>query len=279
MSLPPSLAASCRQVAAGGLTFRLFDQGHGAPVLLLHGFPDDLEVWSGVIPFLLDAGYRVIAFDQRGFGDSSMPLGVQEYSTRKIVGDIPALLDQLGIREPVWVMGHDWGAGIAWALAMFYPERVRALVAVSVGHLHCYGRAGLEQKLVKGFYTLWFQLRGVAECYLLRGGGLARWLGDEPDAAQIIRRMARPGRLTAGLNWYRAALLPVLFGRWPRISRPTLGIWSDGDRFLTEAQMRHSSTQMDADWAYERIDGCGHWIPREQPACLARLAIDWFARH
>ena len=277
--MPTSLAASCRRVPVRGLDFRLFDQGAGTPVLLLHGFPDDLEIWSGVIPHLLDAGYRVIAFDQRGFGDSSMPLGVQEYSTRKIVDDIPALLDELGICEPVLVMGHDWGAGIAWALAMFYPERVRALVAVSVGHLHCYGRAGLEQKLVKGFYTLWFQLRGVAEWYLLRAGGLARWLGNEPDAAQIILRMSRPGRLTAGLSWYRAALLPVMFGHWPRISRPTLGIWSDGDRFLSEAQMRNSSTQMDAEWAYERIDGCGHWIPKEQPQRLARLAIDWFAKH
>jgi pimeloyl-ACP methyl ester carboxylesterase len=271
--------SSLRQISANGLSFRVFDQGSGEPVLLLHGFPDDLQIWSGVIPYLLETGYRVIAFDQRGFGESSMPVGVHEYTTRQIVDDIPALLTALGIHEPVFVMGHDWGAGIAWGLTMFYPERVRALVAVSLGHLHCYGHAGLEQKLVKGFYTLWFQLRGVAEWYLLRGGGLARWLGNEPDVEQIIQRMSRPGRLTAGLSWYRAALLPVLFGSWPRIRRPTLGIWSAGDTFLTEAQMRNSSTQMDADWAYERIDGCGHWIPKEQPQRLAKLATGWFSKH
>ena len=277
--MPTSLAASCRRVPVRGLDFRLFDQGAGTPVLLLHGFPDDLEIWSGVIPHLLDAGYRVITFDQRGFGDSSMPLGVQEYSTRKIVDDIPAVLAQLGIHGPVYVMGHDWGAGIAWAFAMFYPQRVRALVAVSVGHLRTYGRAGLEQKLLKGFYTLWFQLRGLAEWYLLRAGGLSRWLGDEPDVEQTIRRMSRPGRLTAGLSWYRAALLPVMFGNWPRCSRPALGIWSDGDKFLTEAQMRDSAQQMAADWCYQRIKDCGHWIPREQPEHLAELAIDWFHRY
>jgi len=279
MNGPPSLPGACCRVQARGLAFRVFDQGSGTPLLLLHGFPDDLHIWDRVIPALLQAGYRVIAFDQRGCGESAMPAGVAAYRLREIVDDIPAVLEARGISEPVLVMGHDWGAAVAWALALFHPQRVRALVAVSVGHWHCYGRAGLQQKLGKGLYTLWFQLRGGAEWYLLRGGGLARWLGNEPDAAQIILRMSRPGRLTAGLSWYRAALLPVMFGHWPRISRPTLGIWSDGDRFLSEAQMRNSSTQMDAEWAYERIDGCGHWIPKEQPQRLARLAIDWFAKH
>ena len=171
------------------------------------------------------------------------------------------------------------GSAIGWAFALYYPQSVRALVAVSVGHLRSYGRAGLQQKLGKGLYTLWFQLRGVAEWYLLRSGGLARWLGNEPDVAQIIQRMSRPGRLSAGLNWYRANLLSVVMGNWPRCSRPTLGIWSSADKFLTEAQMRDSATQMDAEWAYRRIDDCAHWIPREQPDLLANLALDWFARH
>lgn len=279
MNRPPSLPGACRRVQARGLAFRVFDQGSGTPLLLLHGFPDDLHIWDRVIPALLQAGYRVIAFDQRGCGESAMPAGVAAYRLREIVDDIPAVLEARGISESVLVMGHDWGAAVAWALALFHPQRVRALVAVSVGHLHCYGRAGLQQKLGKGLYTLWFQLRGGAEWYLLRGGGLARWLGNEPDAAQIIQRMSRPGRLTAGLNWYRANLLDVLLGRWPRCSRPTLGLWSDGDRFLTEAQMRDSASQMDAPWAYERIEGCGHWIPKEQPERLARLALDWFSRH
>jgi len=248
-------------------------------VLLLHGFPDDLDIWSGVIPPLLAAGYRVIAFDQRGCGETSMPVGTRQYRIRQIADDIPAVLGELGITQPVFVMGHDWGSAIAWTFTLYYPEKVRALVAVSVGHLHSYGRAGLEQKLVKGLYTLWFQLRGLAEWYLLNCRGLARWLGDQPDIERIVERMSRPGRLTAGLNWYRANLLSVMLGNWPRCSRPTLGIWSDGDRFLTEAQMRDSSAQMDAEWAYQRIDGCGHWIPKEQPKRLAELAIDWFSRH
>lgn len=272
-------ADGLRRVRTRGLTFRVSDQGAGEPVLLLHGFPDDLHIWSKVVPSLLTAGYRVIAFDQRGCGESDMPAAVDQYAIRQIVDDIPAVLGELGISEPVFVMGHDWGSAIGWAFAMYYPEQVRALVAVSVGHLRSYGRAGLQQKLLKGFYTLWFQLRGVAEWYLLRSGGLARWLSNEPDVAQIIQRMSRPGRLSAGLNWYRANLLSVVMGNWPRCSRPTLGIWSSADKFLTEAQMRDSATQMDAEWAYRRIDDCAHWIPREQPDLLANLALDWFARH
>ncbi|MBF7731078.1 alpha/beta fold hydrolase [Pseudomonas sp. N040] len=275
----PLNAASLRRVQARGLDFRVFDQGSGSPLLLLHGFPDDLHIWSAVIPPLLHAGYRVIAFDQRGCGETSMPAATAQYRIRQIVDDIPALLAALGVNQPVNVIGHDWGAAIAWAFALYHPQQVQALVAVSVGHPRCYGRAGLQQKLVKGLYTLWFQLRGLAEWYLLRGGGLARWLGNEPDRARIVERMARPGRLTAGLNWYRANLLDVVLGHWPRCSRPALGIWSSGDKFLTEAQMRDSATQMDAAWAYQRIEGCGHWIPREQPERLAALALDWFSQH
>jgi pimeloyl-ACP methyl ester carboxylesterase len=275
-----SLAApSFKQLSARGLDFRVFDQGSGETIVLLHGFPDDLEVWSGVIPLLLAAGYRVVAIDQRGCGETGMPGKTSAYRIREIVDDIPAILDELGIHTPVQVIGHDWGAVIAWAFALFYPQRVQALVTVSVGHPYSYGRSGVQQKLVKGLYTLWFQLRGLAEWYLLQGGGLARWLDDGADRQQVLARMSRPGRLTAGLNWYRANLLAVLFGQWPRCTRPTLGIWSTGDRFLTEAQMRDSSAQMDAPWAYQRIENCGHWIPREQPQHLAELALQWFARH
>ena len=274
--MPNTDADGLLRIQTRGLTFRVSDQGSGAPLLLLHGFPDDLYIWSKVTPPLLAAGYRVIAFDQRGCGESSMPPTVDQYAIRQIVDDIPAVLEQLGIHEPVYVMGHDWGSAIAWAFALYYPQQVRALVTVSVGHLRSYGRAGLQQKLDKGLYTLWFQLRGVAEWYLLKQGGLARWLGTEPDSAQIVQRMSRPGRLTAGLNWYRANLLAVVMGNWPRCNRPTMGIWSSRDKFLTEAQMRDSQTQMDAPWRYQRIEDCGHWIPKEQPERLAELAIGWF---
>jgi pimeloyl-ACP methyl ester carboxylesterase len=91
--------------------------------------------------------------------------------------------------------------------------------------------------------------------------------------------MSRPGRLTAGLNWYRANFASVLFGSWPQCPVPTLGIWSSRDHCLAEDQMTKSSRRMAAPWRYERIDGAAHWLPLEQPARVANLAVDWFRSH
>ncbi len=283
-SLPESVKSETnpfRHICAGQLNFRVFVQGDGPPVLLFHGFPDTLTVWRKLIPHLLAAGYQVIAFDQRGCGESDAPRGTENYRIAQIVDDIPLLLDALGIRQPVGVIGHDWGAAIAWGLAIFHPARVHSLVAASVGHLQSYGRAGFTQKFVKGFYTLWFQLRGVAEWELLRDGGkgLRHWLGDHADFPDILARMQRPGRLTAALAWYRANLFSVLFHRWPRCAVPTLGLWSEHDAYLTEAQMKDSARFVDAPWRYQRIADCGHWIPLERPEELAAAAIDWFDRY
>nr|WP_239482063.1 alpha/beta hydrolase [Pseudomonas insulae] len=126
---------------------------------------------------------------------------------------------------------------------------------------------------------MWFQLRGLAELYLLCGGGLRRWVGSGRDLQTTITQMERPGRLTAALSWYRANLLPVLLGSWPRCQRPTLGIWSSDDTYLTEGQMCDSQRYVDASWAYQSIEGCGHWVQLEQPQRLVELAVDWFRQH
>jgi pimeloyl-ACP methyl ester carboxylesterase len=106
--------------------------------------------------------------------------------------------------------------------------------------------------------------------------GLRHWLRDHPDAESCVRDMSRPGRLTAGLNWYRANFASVLFGSWPPCRVPTLGIWSSRDHCLAEDQMAKSSRRMAAPWRYERIDGAAHWLPLEAPARVAGLAIEWF---
>lgn len=268
-------------VHIGEIRFRVFVAGAGQPLLLLHGFPDDITVWRRMVPGLVQAGYQVFAFDQRGCGETNAPSGVEHYTIRRIVDDILPVLNALGVRQSLRVIGHDWGAPIAWALAFTYPERVKAMVVVSVGHLRSYGRAGFEQKFVRGFYTLWFQLRGIAEWYLLRQGGqgMRRWMRNHPEAGHAIANMSRPGRLSAALNWYRANLLDILFRAWPRCKVPTLGVWSEHDPFLTEAQMRNSGTLMDAPWDYQRIEDCGHWIPLDAPERLNQLAISWFKQH
>jgi len=267
-----------RIITVGALKFKVCIQGEGEPLLLLHGFPDDQNVWQKVVPLMVEQGYKVITFDQRGCGESDAPVGRKHYKIRTIVEDIPGILDALNISDPVALMSHDWGAVIGWGLSLFHPERVKAHVAISVGHPQSYGRAGFRQKFIKGFYTLWFQLTGVTEYYLLHGG-FSRWLSRYNDEADVLKRMSRPGRLTAALNWYRANFIDILFSKWPHCVVPTLGVWSSDDAYLTEAQLCNSEKYMDAQWQYSRIDGAGHWVPQDAPEKLSELASKWFAQH
>lgn len=270
--------ADCQFTQVNSHKIRYYDKGEGMPLLLLHGFPDDLTVWKKMIPLLLDRKYRVIAFDQRGFGESDILPSQKDYRIPNIVSDIPVLLENLNIKEAVYVMGHDWGSVIAWAFCLAHPERVRASVNISVGHPESYRRSGISQKLCKGFYTLWFQITGLAELYL-KAGGLQRWLGRYPEPDVAIQKMLRKGRLTAGLSWYRANFSEILFQRWPDCKVPSLSVWSDGDAFLTEKQVLESERYMSAKWGYLKVENTGHWIPLEQPELLSEQAVLWFEQY
>ena len=266
-------------VRAGGIELNVQVTGDGPAIVLLHGFPDSLHLWRAVVPHLVAAGYRVVALDQRGCGDSPAPDGRAHYRIDRLVTDVTCVLDALGLHDPVHVMGHDWGAVVAWCLAITRPELVRSAVAISVGHPREYALAGFEQKR-KGLYTIGWQLPGLAERWLAANdwARMRHWLRQHPDSDACVRDLARPGRLTAGLNWYRANVLSTLTRSWPQCTVPMLGIWSSEDHCLTEDQMARSARRMAAPWRYERIEGAGHWVPLEQPERVAALAIDWFNR-
>jgi pimeloyl-ACP methyl ester carboxylesterase len=272
MSVP-----STTRVNVGDVRLNVQVSGSGPPVLLLHGFPDSLALWRDVAPRLVAAGHRTIAPDLRGFGESDAPAGRAHYRMERIVGDLVRLLAALDLREPVHAMGHDWGAAVAWCLALARPDLVRTNVVISVGHPREYALAGLEQRR-KGAYLVFWQLPGIAESSLARDGyaGLRHWARHHPDVDSCVRDMSRPDRLTAGLNWYRANFASVLFGPWPKSRVPTLGLWSSEDHCLAEDQMVKSARRMEAPWRYERIEGARHWLPLEEPARVASLALEWF---
>jgi pimeloyl-ACP methyl ester carboxylesterase len=115
-----------------GLRHRVFVSGEGRPVLLLHGWPDSAALWRDVIPHLTDKGYRTIAPDLRGFGETDAPAGTKNYKLEHIADDCLKILDALNVREPVDVMGHDWGSVMGWYLTLLHEERVNSLVAYSV---------------------------------------------------------------------------------------------------------------------------------------------------
>lgn len=257
-----------------GFTFHVVDEGAGPAVLFLHGFPDSSDLWRHQVPDVVERGRRAIAPDLLGYGSSSKPLEVEAYRLEGILGDVLAILDGLGV-ERARVVGHDWGATVGWLLAAFHPERVDGLVALSVGHPNAFLEGGIRQ-LRRSWYMLLFLWEGVAEKLLARDDGeLLRALGrNHPELPGWLRDLEDPGELTPGLNWYRANVSPA---RWlerpgvPSVSCDVVGIWSDGDPYLTEEQMAGSAPFVDGDWRYVRMEGVGHWIPLERPDELNRL--------
>lgn len=264
---------------ANGLRFHVREEGSGPPVILLHGFPDTSDLWRHQVPALVAAGFRAIAPDMRGRGRSSRPDAVSDYALPMIVKDVTAMLDALGV-ESAHVVGHDWGAAVAWLVASLAPERVHRLVVISVGFPGAAGKPSLEA-LQKSWYRILFQFEGLAEelfqrddWYLLR-----ELLHGAPDTEAYIRTLSEPGALTAGLNWYRANL-PVanLLGpapQLPSVLAPTLGIFGAGDLYLTEQAMVRSAEKVQGSWRYERLEGVGHWVPLEAADRLNELLVEF----
>ena len=251
--------------------------GEGRPVVLLHGFPDSGRLWRNQVPALVEAGFKTIVPDLRGYGSSDKPEPVEAYTIERLVADVLAVMGDEGV-ERAHVVGHDWGAAVAWAVATFAGERVDHLVALSVGHPQAFRAAGFEQR-EKSWYTLLFQFEGVAEQWL-RADGWAnlREFTNHPDIERVIADL-EAGALTPGLNYYRANippesyLLPPL--DLPLVKAPTMGVWSSGDMALTERQMLDSGANVDGAWRYERLDGPRHWMQLDAPEQVNRLLLDF----
>jgi pimeloyl-ACP methyl ester carboxylesterase len=263
-----------RTVTVNGIRLNVIVEGEGPDVLLVHGFPDDHTVWRHQIPALVAVGYRVIAPDTRGCGESEIPARTADFRIENLVADLVGLLDALGIRK-VRLVGHDWGAVQAWHFALRHPERVERYLALSVGHPSAYASGGIAQK-IRGYYVLLIQLRGFAEL-LVRSFNwwpmrmMTRYPAEFPH---IRERLSRPGRLTAGFNYYRANLGMLFPSRYPRVKVPVVGIYSDGDIFLTEAQMRNSERFCDAGWKYVRVEGANHWLQLDAPERVNALLLE-----
>jgi pimeloyl-ACP methyl ester carboxylesterase len=266
------------RIAGDGVTLAVRDEGAGPPVLLLHGFPDSSHLWRHQVPALTSAGLRALAPDLRGFGESDKPEAVDEYGIARSVADMVALLDGLGL-ERAHVVGHDWGAALAWVLAAFVPDRVERLVVLSVGHPNARDRS-IEQR-ERAWYTLFAQFAGTAEELLRRDDWklFRELLRGHGDVDRYVADLSRPGALTAGLNWYRANARPEreLEPRrpLPPVAAPTLGIWSSGDDYLTEAAMLHTPEHVTGPWRYERIEGASHWLQLDEPERFNELLLDF----
>lgn len=262
-----------------GLTFDVTDRGPttGAEVVvLLHGFPQNRHEWDGVTPALNEAGYRTLAVDQRGYSPGARPRGRRAYTTSHLVGDVVALLEAAGV-ESAHVVGHDWGAQVAWSLASKHPERVTTLTTVSVPHPQAFLGAMRHGQARKSWYMLAFQLPLLPERIIPSDRGLG-FLAMGDTTAEQMRRYVEPlGRdgLQAALNWYRA--LPFSqrekgYGRPSRV--PTTYVWSDGDAALGRAGAEATERFVQADYRFVELSGLSHWIPDEAPDELAEIILE-----
>jgi pimeloyl-ACP methyl ester carboxylesterase len=262
-----------------GLRFDVIDSGPTdarETVLLLHGFPQTSASWAAVAPTLHAAGLRTLAPDQRGYSPGARPRGRRAYRVEELVDDAAALVEGCGAGS-VHVVGHDWGAVVAWLLAARRPELVRTVTGVSVPHPGAFLRAaGTSSQGLHSWYMGFFQLPGVPELALGTEERMAAVLRRTGQSSEVATRdaSALAGRLTGPLNWYRA--LPFASPRTQQlpVQRPALMVWSDGDRFVTRTAVENNAAFCRAGHRLEVLAGVSHWIPDEAPARLAALVID-----
>lgn len=261
-----------------GLTFDVRDAGppDGEPVVLLHGFPQDSTAWDAVSPRLHQHGLRTLAPDQRGCSPTARPRGRRQYTLRRTVDDVLALLDAAGLAG-AHVVGHDWGGMVAWALGAWHPDRVRTLTALSVPHPAAMATAMVtSDQALRSWYAGVFQLPVLPERLLLASGGKAlrgmlRNGGLPREAAgHYVTRMQEPGALSAALGWYRAMPFQARHAVGT-VRVPTLHVWGTGDAFLGRAGIEATSRFVDAPYRLEILDGVGHWLPELAADRVAEL--------
>lgn len=265
-------------IALSGHPFRVVVAGSGTPVIMLHGFPDSAELWRFQVPALTEAGFRVIAPDLRGFGGSWKPQEVEAYKPTKLLADVVGIMHQLGVRR-AHLVGHDFGAFLAWTMASLMPRRVERLVVMSVGHPNVWACPTLEQR-ERFWYSLLYLLP-EAELILRQRNWefLREMFAGEKDRDRFLGALRHPGALTGGLNWYRANCHPAheLDGRrrLPPVAVPTLAMWGSRDKALTEQAMLDSSRHVSGPWRYERLEDAGHFLPVDAPDRVSALLLEW----
>jgi pimeloyl-ACP methyl ester carboxylesterase len=261
------------ETSAGTIDVRVAGPEDGVPVVLLHGFPQTSLSWAAVVPPLIAAGHRVVAPDQRGYSPLARPEGVEHYGTDTLADDVVELADALGI-DTFHLVGHDWGASVAWVVAARHADRLRTLTAVSVPHLAAFGaalRESEDQRAMSRYMQL-FRREGRAEEVLLEDG--ARRLVEfyegqvaETAVAEYLRVFTAPGALTAALSYYRA-MQPWL-SDLPAVTVPTTYVWSTGDHALGRAGAERCGDFVTADYRFVELPDVSHWIPDEAPDALA----------
>lgn len=276
-------------VRANGIDFNVAVAGTGERLALcLHGFPESSFTWRYQMPLLEKLGYRVWAPDLRGYGLSSRPPGIDAYAMEILEEDVAALIEASGAKEIV-LIGHDWGALIAWHYAMFGRIPISKLIIMNVPH-PALARKGLRtlRQLKKSWYIFFFQLPRIPEWALARNGcaaiaqafrGMAVDKSRFPDEVLEVyqKAAAQPGALTAMLNYYRALIRgprQALDRGTPRIEAPTLMIWGEVDSALGK-ELSYGTDEYVADLTLRYLPNVSHWVQQEAPEMVNDMIEAW----
>jgi epoxide hydrolase 4 len=279
------------RVVANGVNFEVATMGSGDRLALcLHGFPEHAYSWRHQMPLLARLGYRVWAPNLRGYGGTDSPQEVSAYRTRTLVEDVASLIKAAGARETL-LLAHDWGGALAWSLAIEQPQLIDKLVVLNLPHPACFARElRRPPQLFQSWYMFFFQLPWLPEFLLGLGEGRAtsgvirRTARDaarftDEDLEVYRANAARPGGLTAMINWYRAlfrggALRRFGSGNIPVIRIPTLFLWGDADTALSFRTTRGTEKYV-SNLTFRVFPGVSHWIQQEAPEAVNAMLEAW----
>ena len=266
------------QYQRGQLNFDLIDSGPltGEAVVLLHGFPETAHCWDQVREHLNAAGYRTFAPNQRGYSLGARPKSRQAYRIQELREDLDVLIEQIG--QPVHLVGHDWGAVVAWEYAMRYPQKLKTLSILSVPHPGAFLRAALSSsQLLKSYYIGLFQLPKLPELLFQKfpkiGQALLKNSGmTAQQLATFQQEMVKENRLTYSLNWYRALPLSASAQRFDPVTVPTLFIGGTQDVAISEAGVKLNPRYVQAPYKEVMLEA-NHWLPVQQAATVSQLIL------
>ncbi len=265
------------------ITLHYVEAGDGPLVLLLHGFPELWYGWRKQIEPLVDAGFRVVAPDLRGYNLSSGPDGFADYTADKLADDVRGLIHALGA-ESAMVVGHDWGGTVAWTLAMNYPEVVDRLAILNAAHPRRLNE-GLRnpRQLLRSWYFFYFQFPWLPERRARAGHWrfFKRFLRDanppytDAELARYVEAWSQPDAAKAMIDYYRAAVRLGSKQKVLPVDAPTLVIWGQGDRYLGR-KLAEPHAEDVPNLRVERLENASHWVHHDEAERVNELLVDFF---
>lgn len=279
-------AISIDSIEVRGMRFDALTAGpaDGEVALLLHGFPQGARMWRPVLAPLAAAGYRAVAFDQRGYSPGARPTDDAAYAMDELVADVVAVADHLGA-DSFHVVGHDWGGAVAWRTAEAQPERVATLTSLSTPHPSAiraaiHGEVGGDQAERSG-YMAFFAAPGAAELMVADEVAGLRTLFEASDlpaaeAQPYVEALGSVEALDAALAWYRAAK-GGLTGPATDTTVPTLYIWGVDDPALGREAAEATAGYVAGPYRFVELEGVGHWVVESAPEKVASLLLEHLA--